>query len=261
LFPQARIKRMDADTMRRKDDYRNVLGDFRVGKIDILVGTQMIAKGLHFPNVTLVGIIYADMALHQPDFRAGERTFQLLTQVAGRAGRGDVEGEVFVQAFTPFHPAIQYARRHDFTGFYEQEMEFRAQLKYPPISRVALLTLKGRNEEKVKFSADHLRRELEKLLQDQAPSAPVGRLLPAADMFADDTAPEAAARTAGFKDLIIAGPAPSPLLRAENFYRYQIMLRTGAMSRLSQELAKIVQAITFPDDVTLAVDIDPVNMS
>ncbi len=117
LFPNARVRRMDADTMKRKDDYRKTLGDFRAGKTDILVGTQMIAKGLHFPNVTLVGIIYADLALHQPDFRAGERTFQLLTQVAGRAGRGDVEGEVFVQAFTPFHPAIQYARRHDFTGF------------------------------------------------------------------------------------------------------------------------------------------------
>ena len=145
LFPQARVRRMDADVMKRKEDYRKVLGDFRVGKIDILIGTQMIAKGLHFPNVTLVGIIFADMALHQPDFRAGERTFQLLTQVAGRAGRGDVEGEVFVQAFTPFHPAIQYARRHDFVGFYEQEIEFREQLKYPPVARVALLTLKGRN--------------------------------------------------------------------------------------------------------------------
>ena len=151
---------MDADTMKRKDDYRKVLGDFRAGKTDILVGTQMIAKGLHFPNVTLVGIIYADLALHQPDFRAGERTFQLLTQVAGRAGRGDVEGEVFVQAFAPFHPAIQYARRHDFNGFYEQEIEFREQLKYPPVSRVALLTLKGRNEEKVKFSAEHLKKVL-----------------------------------------------------------------------------------------------------
>jgi len=125
LFPQARVKRMDTDVMKRKEDYRKVLGDFRTGKIVILIGTQMIAKGLHFPNVTLVGIIYADLALHQPDFRAGERTFQLLTQVAGRAGRGDVEGEVFVQAFTPFHPAIQYARRHDFVGFYEQELEFR----------------------------------------------------------------------------------------------------------------------------------------
>jgi primosomal protein N' (replication factor Y) len=230
LFPKARVKRMDADTMKRKDDYRHVLGDFRAGKIDILVGTQMIAKGLHFPNVTLVGIIYADSALHQPDFRAGERTFQLLTQVAGRAGRGDVEGEVFVQAFTPFHPAIQFARRHDFVGFYEQEIEFREQLKYPPASRVALLTLKGRNEEKVKFSADHLKRELEKKLTS-------------------------------LKDLVIAGPAPAPLLRAENFYRYQLMLRTRAMSALSRELAIIVQSLVLPDDVTLMVDIDPVSLS
>ena len=229
IFPHARVKRMDADTMKRKDDYRHVLGDFRAGKIDILVGTQMIAKGLHFPNVTLVGIIYADSALHQPDFRAGERTFQLLTQVAGRAGRGDVEGEVFVQAFTPFHPAIQYARRHDFNGFFEQELEFRAQLKYPPFSRVALLTLKGRNEEKVKFSAEHLKRELEKKLKE-------------------------------LKDLIIAGPAPAPLLRAENFYRYQIMLRTRTMSALSRELAKMIQSLALPEDVSLAVDIDPVNL-
>ena len=229
LFPKARIKRMDADTMKRKDDYRRVLSDFRAGKTDILVGTQMIAKGLHFPNVTLVGIIYADLALHQPDFRAGERTFQLLTQVAGRAGRGDVEGEVFVQAFAPFHPAIQYARRHDFNGFYEQEIEFREQLKYPPVSRVALLTLKGRNEEKIKFSAEHLKRELEKNLKE-------------------------------IKDLILAGPAPAPLLRAETFYRYQIMLRTRAMSALSRELARIIQSLALPEDVTLAVDIDPVNL-
>jgi len=229
IFPKARVKRMDADTMKRKDDYRRVLGDFRVGKTDILLGTQMIAKGLHFPNVTLVGIIYADMALHQPDFRAGERTFQLLTQVAGRAGRGDVEGEVFVQAFTPFHPAIQFARRHDFVGFYEQELEFREQLKYPPFSRVALLTLKGRNEEKVKFSAEHLKRELEKKLTE-------------------------------LKDVTLAGPAPAPLLRAENFYRYQIMLRTRAMSALSRELAKMVETLLLPDDVTLAVDIDPVDL-
>jgi len=145
LFPKARIARMDSDSLKRKDDYRRILGDFRTGKIDILLGTQMIAKGLHFPNVTLVGIIYADLALHMPDFRAGERTFQLLTQVAGRAGRGEIEGEVVVQAFTPFHPAIQYARRHDFLGFYEQEIEFREQLNYPPLSRIAMLTFRGRN--------------------------------------------------------------------------------------------------------------------
>jgi len=264
LFPKARIQRMDADTMKRKDDYRKVLGDFRAGKADILVGTQMIAKGLHFPNVTLVGIIYADLALHQPDFRAGERTFQLLTQVAGRAGRGDVEGEVFVQAFAPFHPAIQYARRHDFNGFYDQEIEFREQLKYPPVSRVALLTLKGRNEEKVKFSAEHLKRELEKNLGSAAaPAAVVSALADDAELFDEgvkqDTRGACAPRKV-FSDLIIAGPAPAPLLRAETFYRYQIMLRTRAMSALSRELARLIQSLALPEDVTLAVDIDPVNL-
>jgi primosomal protein N' (replication factor Y) len=229
LFPNARVRRMDSDIMKRKEDYRRVLGDFRTGKIDVLVGTQMIAKGLHFPNVTLVGIIYADLALHQPDFRAGERTFQLLTQVAGRAGRGDIEGEVFVQAFTPFHPAIQHARRHDYAGFYDQELEFREPLKYPPFSRIALLTIKGRNEEKVKFSAEHLKRELDKL-------------------------------TAEFKDMIIAGPAPAPLLRAETFYRYQIMLRMQRMSALSARLAKLTQSLALPEDLTLTVDIDPVGL-
>jgi primosomal protein N' (replication factor Y) (superfamily II helicase) len=229
LFPYAKVQRMDSDTLKRKDDYRRILGDFRVGKTDILVGTQMIAKGLHFPNVTLVGIIYADQSLHMPDFRAGERTFQLLTQVAGRAGRGDVEGEVIVQAFTPFHPAIQYARRHDFGGFYEQEIEFREQLKYPPVSRVALLTLKGHNEDKVKFSAEHVRKQLENELKD-------------------------------WKDLIIAGPAPAPLARADSHYRYQIMLRARQMSRLSRHLTKVQEEGALPDDVNLVVDIDPVNL-
>lgn len=230
VFPQARIRRMDSDTLKKKEDYRRILGDFRLHKIDILVGTQMIAKGLHFPNVTLVGIIYADVSLHVPDFRAGERTFQLLTQVAGRAGRGEVEGEVFVQAFTPFHPAIQYARRHDFQGFYEQEILFRQQLRYPPVSRVALLTMKGHNEDKVAFFAEAFRKELDKL----APA---------------------------FKDLIIAGPAPAPLARAESNYRYQIMLRTRQMTRLSEELAKLSQNIPLAEGLGLAIDIDPTNLA
>ncbi len=227
IFPHARIRRMDSDTLKRKEDYRNILGDFRTGKIDILVGTQMIAKGLHFPNVTLVGIIFADLSLHIPDFRAAERTFQLLTQVAGRAGRGDVEGEVFVQSFTPFHPAIQYARRHDFTGFYDQEIEFRQQLEYPPLSRIALITLKGVNEDKVKLSAEHVKREIEKL---------------------------------AFPKLIIAGPAPAPLARAETKFRYQIMLRTHQMSKLSQRLAELNKSLTLPEDVSMMVDVDPVNL-
>ena len=230
LFPKARLRRMDSDIMKRKEDYRRVLGEFRAGKVDILVGTQMIAKGLHFPNVTLVGIIFADMALHQPDFRAGERTFQLLTQVAGRAGRGDVEGEVFVQSFTPFHPAIQFARRHDFGGFYEQEIEFRKELNYPPFARIALLTLKGRNEQKVQFAAEHMKRELEKL-------------------------------TADLKGTILLGPAPAPLLRAETFYRYQLMLRVRQMPELSRRLARLMTGLVLPEGVTVAVDIDPVSLS
>jgi primosomal protein N' (replication factor Y) len=229
LFPQARVTRMDSDTLQRKDDYRRILTDFRTGKIDILVGTQMIAKGLHFPNVTLVGIIHADLGLHVPDFRAGERTFQLLTQVSGRAGRGDVEGEVFVQTFTPFHPAIQFARRHDYLGFYEQEMEFREQLKYPPWSRVALLTVRGRNEEKVKLVAEHLKKTLATQLES-------------------------------WRDLVLAGPAPAPLLKAETFFRYQLMIRTKSMARLGRELAAVESTLDWPDDLRLTVDIDPVNL-
>jgi primosomal protein N' (replication factor Y) len=229
LFPHARIRRMDSDTLKRKEDYRRILGDFRTGKIDLLVGTQMIAKGLHFPNVTLVGIIYADLSLHLPDFRAGERTFQLLTQVAGRAGRGEVEGEVFVQAFTPFHPAIQYARRHDFAGFYEQEIEFRRQLHYPPVSRIALLLVKGRNEEKVEFSAGHVKREIEEW-------------------------------SGSFPDMIVAGPAPAPLARTESKYRFQILLRTRQMTRLSHRLGELIASLKLPEEVALSVDIDPVNL-
>ncbi len=268
LFPHARIKRMDSDSLKRKEDYRRILGDFRLGKIDILVGTQMIAKGLHFPNVTLVGIIYADLSLHLPDFRAGERTFQLLTQVAGRAGRGDVEGEVIVQAFTPFHPAIQYARRHDFTGFYEQEIEFREQLKYPPVSRIALLTLRGRNEEKVRFSAEHLRKELDKLAgTGGVESGQVGKRESGTDELSlglDKTAASHSPThplTHSLRDLIIAGPAPAPLARAESHYRYQIMLRTRQMTRLSEHLAKMTETLSLPDDIALAIDIDPVNLA
>ena len=233
----------------------------------------MIAKGLHFPNVTLVGIIYADLSLHQPDFRAGERTFQLLTQVAGRAGRGEVEGEVIVQAFTPFHPAIQYARRHDFAGFYEQEIEFREQLQYPPLTRAALLTVKGRNEEKVKFSADYLRREIEKLTGPNAfgPSPGTERceskqganLKGPEDLRTNSSEPGTPTHSSSntdFPNLIIAGPAPAPLLRAETYYRYQLMLRTRRMSRLSRSLAQLLETLALPEDVTLTVDIDPVNL-
>ncbi len=227
VFPAARVQRMDSDVMTRKSLYREILGAFRVGKIDILVGTQMIAKGLHFPNVTLVGIIHADMALHLPDFRAGERTFQLLVQVAGRAGRGDVEGEVIVQSFTPFHPAIQYARHHDYLGFYEQEIELREQLRYPPATRMVCLMFRGRNDTKVAFYADALAKELKKH---------VGR------------------------DVLMGEPSPAPLAKIHNYYRYQLILRAEKILRLTETLANVLPTVKPPEDVTVHVDVDPLSL-
>jgi primosomal protein N' (replication factor Y) len=227
-FPKARVQRMDSDMMTRKSLYREILGAFRVGKIDILVGTQMIAKGLHFPNVTLVGIIYADMALHLPDFRAGERTFQLLVQVAGRAGRGDVEGEVVVQSFTPFHAAVQFARQHDFLGFYEQEIEFREQLQYPPVTRLVCITARSRSEDKAKFTAAALARELRKRL--------------------------------GSLRVELGEPTPAPLAKVQNQYRYQLMLRTQQITQLVEVISQTMTSLTPPEDVNVAVDVDPISL-
>lgn len=227
-FPKARVQRMDSDIMTRKTLYREIFNDFRVGKIDILVGTQMIAKGLHFPNVTLVGIIYADMALHLPDFRAGERTFQLLVQVAGRAGRGDVEGEVIVQSFTPYHPAIQHARQHDFIGFYDQEIEFREQLRYPPANRMVCLTVRSKSEEKAKFFSENFARELQK------------HLSAAHDVMGDAT--------------------PAPLAKVKNDHRYQLIMRSDRVMHLTETLGKIVGSTKLPTDVSVSIDVDPVSL-
>ena len=227
-FPKARVQRMDSDIMTKKTLYRDIFKAFRIGKIDILVGTQMIAKGLHFPNVTLVGIIYADMALHLPDFRAGERTFSLLVQVAGRAGRGEIEGEVIVQSFTPFHAAIQYARQHDYLGFYDQEIEYRNQLRYPPATRLVCLTIRSRSEEKAKFTAAALGRELKKRI------------------VADhDTMGE---------------PTPAPLARIQNLYRYQIIVRSDQIMRLTEAVTKVMAGLKPPEDVNITVDVDPISL-
>lgn len=223
LFPTAVVMRMDADAMTRREAYRETLSAFRVGKIDILVGTQMIAKGLHFPNVTLVGIVNADLALHLPDFRAGERTFQLLTQVAGRAGRGDVEGEVFVQSFTPFSPSIQFARHHDFEGFWEQEIEFRKQWDYPPFTHLVLIHVRSPHEARASFSIETLHRRL------------VESLPP---------------------DTTISEPAPAPLEKSHGNYRFQMMLRTRTIVKLSRYLRTVLDKLPMPEDVIVTVDVD-----
>ena len=227
LFPGAAIRRMDADSMTRKEAYRETLRSFRTGQIDILVGTQMIAKGLHFPNVTLVGIINADLALHLPDFRAGERTFQLLTQVAGRAGRGETPGEVFVQTYTPFSPSIQFARHHDFAGYFEQELEFRERCDFPPFKHAILITIRCPHEARAKLSAETLRRRLKEAL---GPEFTLGEATPA------------------------------PLEKLQGQFRFHILMRGQAIMRLSRLVRETLDKLPFPEDVAVAVDVDPYQL-
>jgi primosomal protein N' (replication factor Y) len=227
IFPKAIVRRMDADSMTRKDAYRETLRDFRVGKIDILVGTQMIAKGLHFPNVTLVGIINADLALHLPDFRAGERTFQLLTQVAGRAGRGETAGEVFVQTYTPFSPSVQFPRHHDFAGYFQQELEFRERCDFPPFKHAILITVRSAHEGRAKLSAETLVRRLKEALGSE---------------------------------FILGDAMPAPLQKLQGQFRFHILLRGGAIMRLSRLVRETLDKLPFPEDVAVAVDVDPYQL-
>ncbi len=227
IFPKAVVRRMDADSMTRKEAYRETLRNFRTGKIEILVGTQMIAKGLHFPNVTLVGIINADLSLHLPDFRAGERTFQLLTQVAGRAGRGETPGEVFVQTYTPFSPSIQFARHHDFSGYYQQELEFRERCDFPPFKHAILITVRSAHEGRAKLSAETLVRRLK-----------------------ENIGPE----------FILGDATPAPLEKLQGQFRFHILIRGEAIMRLSRLVRETLDKLPFPEDVTIAVDVDPYQL-
>jgi len=227
LFPKANVRRMDADSMTRKEAYRETLRNFRTGKIDILVGTQMIAKGLHFPNVTLVGIINADLALHLPDFRAGERTFQLLTQVAGRAGRGETAGEVFVQTYTPFSPSIQFARHHDFPGYFQQELEFRERCDFPPFKHAILITVRSAHEGRAKLSAETLVRRLKESLGSE---------------------------------FILGDTTPAPLEKLQGQFRFHILLRGEAIMRLSRLARETLDKLPLPEDVIATVDVDPYQL-
>jgi primosomal protein N' (replication factor Y) len=227
LFPHARIARMDADATRGKDSHRRILNEFKTGKIDILVGTQMIAKGLDFPNVTLIGVLNADMSLHMPDFRASERTFQLLTQVAGRAGRGEIPGEVIVQTSTPFHQAIQAARRLDYDGFCDQENEFRRELGYPPYGHLVCVGIKGMDQDKVTKAAEAFTAQLQPLLSSQ---------------------------------VILSGPAPAPLEKAKGQFRHQIMLRAPTTKAITTPLKVAARDFHWPTGVSVVIDVDAVSL-
>jgi primosomal protein N' (replication factor Y) len=183
----------------------------------------MIDKGLDFPNVTLAGILNADLSLHIPDFRAGERTFQLLTQVAGRAGRGEMEGEVIIQTFTPHSPSIQFARHHDYDGFADQEFEFRQQFSYPPFGHAALLLAKSTHERLAEFTLQNLHQRLE-------------RDLPAS--------------------ISLGVPNPCPTAKSHGQFRFQLLLRSTSPRALSRHVQRILSQTTLPDEVTVVFDMD-----
>jgi primosomal protein N' (replication factor Y) len=221
-FPSARIGRLDRDTASSRERLLRCLDDFARGRLDVLVGTQMVAKGHDFPGVTLVGIICADDSLHLPDFRAAERTFQLIHQVAGRAGRGEAPGTVVVQTFSPESRVIQLAVAGDYERFAEDEIARRRPLRYPPFGRLARVVARGRREEAVRRWA------------------------------------AAASAVLAGPDLRVLGPAPCPRIKVRGLYRYQLIVKAGAPGLARAACARLSQA-RLPGGVEAAVDVDPLS--
>lgn len=229
-FPLSRVGRMDRDTTARRGAHERILSDLAAGWIDILVGTQMVAKGHDYPGVVLVGIVSADTALHLPDFRAAERTFQLLTQSSGRGGRGEDPGRVVIQTFNPGHYALKWARNHDYEGFFREEIAQRQALGYPPFSRLANILVSSRQEERAVRGAADITARL-RALRDS-----------------DD----------GMAGVEIIGPAESPIAKLRGRYRRQILLK-GRDCRILHVLLDEVVRMKTPAGVDVKVDVDPVN--
>ncbi|HEX9424010.1 MAG TPA: primosomal protein N' [Pyrinomonadaceae bacterium] len=230
LFPKLRIARIDRDTSSRRGAFEDSLLEFGKGKIDILVGTQILAKGHDFPNVTLVGVISVDAGMALPDFRAAERTFQLLTQVAGRAGRGDRPGKVLIQTYHPYHYALRHASAQDYAGFYQEEIRHRQNHTYPPFVALASLLVHGADLVRVKSHAVELRKEL------------------------DRVNPERAAR--------IMGPAPAPLARLKGEYRVQLLIKCRKRRELRRIIDEALKALNERkiNLRSINVEIDPVSI-
>jgi primosomal protein N' (replication factor Y) len=229
LFPQARIARMDSDTTSRQGDTERILRQLDCGGLDILVGTQMITKGHDFPGITLVGVIAADASLNIPDFRAAERTFQILTQVSGRGGRGDQPGRVIIQTFNPAHYTIIRTQQHDYAGFYGDELPLRRQLAYPPFARLVGVHLSSLKKDEGKRAA-----------------AQIGA-----------RARELAGTLAGGKADVI-GPAESPLARIRGRYRWQLLIRGKESHPLHLIAQKLLEEVRLYG-LQIQVDVDPVN--
>jgi primosomal protein N' (replication factor Y) len=229
MFPQARIGRLDRDTVSGREDFERTLNALNTGDLDVLVGTQMIAKGHDIHGVTLVGVVGADAALGFPDFRAAERTFQLLTQVAGRAGRGESAGKVILQSYFPDHYAVQYAAHHDFVSFYEKELRFRGWMHYPPYDALANVLIRG-----------------DKLDEVLRWSGTLGQWFNAG-------------RHEGIR---VMGPAAAPIIRLKNDYRYQFVLKSASREKLNALLRAMLShaAQQKIPRTQIIVDIDPVWM-
>ncbi len=225
-FANAHISRMDSDTTSKAGSHDKILGDFKSGDTSLLVGTQMIAKGLDFPEVTLVGVVSADVTLNIPDFRASERTFNLLTQVAGRAGRGEDGGEVIVQTYAPSHYAVLAAAKHDYDKFYEEEIKSRKELLYPPFVNLIKVTVRARNDELTLKTAQDL-----------------------TDAIKGED-----------KELKVAGPAPAPIARMRGYFRYNILLKGNDRAAMCTLLRKVLGIFRKPHGVLVAVDVDPISM-
>ncbi len=228
MLPSAKIARIDTDAMTKKNLFREILDDFRRGKIDILVGTQMIAKGLDFPNVTLVGLMDADISLHVPDFRAHERTFQLIVQVAGRSGRGDVTGEVVIQTHTPEATPIQFARHSDFHGFFEDELNKRREFNYPPFRHLIRQLFTGRNEDKVKYYAEKWADHIESILGNKVE---------------------------------IRGPVPAPINKIKDEYRYQLWFFTETVASVVARIQAERSRFFTDNAISESIDVDPTNLT
>ncbi|HEV8060618.1 MAG TPA: primosomal protein N' [Gemmataceae bacterium] len=235
-FPDYTVRRVDSDSMRQRGSHELVLSAFREGLIHILLGTQMIAKGLDFPNVTLVGVVQADVALHMPDFRSAERTFQLLSQVAGRAGRGPRGGKVLVQTFSPEQPCIRLAADHDYERFTQEELKHRRALSYPPYERMVRIIVRSRDPAAAEASAQRLavlfNAAMQGLTRNPAPAAIV-RLL---------------------------GPAPAPVFKLQGYSRYHFQLHSASAASLHEVLREVLSAAHLPAGVEHTVDVDPQSM-
>jgi primosomal protein N' (replication factor Y) len=232
-FPAARIIRMDQDTTRGKTGHIDIIDRFERREADILLGTQMVSKGLNFPGVALVGVLAADIGLHFPDFRAAERTFQLLSQVAGRAGRADSDGEVVIQTYFPDEPAIRAAQGHDYGAFYKNETPEREVLGYPPFGKLVRIVLFGGNEGRVKALCD----DIAALLRAQAQRPSGGGAL-----------------------VSVLGPAPAVWARIKNEFRYCLLLKAVSAKALGEVVYNVRTTVKVPRDMRLIIDVDPVNM-